>query len=172
MSSGRLALGITKVLTCIVGFGIAGLLIWSLGPDAYYKLHIWWGLGGALIGLCVGLCWASGRKEMRIAFIMPLLVGLLAFWAVMSSHEVSPHRWYPQNISLLLLLALVILVIGSVWALARTGAFKTKQEQETAPKASGVDVIEQLRELASLKSEGILTDQEFESKKQELLARL
>ena len=169
MSSGRIALGITKVLTCIVGFGIAGLLIWSLGPDAYYKLHIWWGLGGALIGLCVGLCWASGRKEMRIAFIMPLLVGLLAFWAVMSSHEVSPHRWYPQNISLLLLL---VLVIAAVWALSRAGVFKTKQEQETAPEASSVDVIEQLRELASLKSEGILTDGEFEVKKQELLARL
>ena len=169
MSSGRLALGITKVFTCIVGFGIAGMLIWSLDSDADRELYDLWGLGGSLIGLCVGLCWASGRKEMRIAFIMPLLVGLLAFWAVMSNAGAGPLRWHPWSIPLLVL---VILVIGSVWALARTREFKAKQEQVTAPEASGVDVIEQLRELASLKSEGILTDGEFEVKKQELLARL
>ena len=169
MNSGRIALGVTKVFTCIVGFGLAGMLIWSLDPDAVDFLYDEWGLGGALIGLCVGLCWASGRKEMRIVFILPLLVGLLAIWAVMSNAGAGPLRWPPQSMPLLLFL---VLVIAGVWALSRAGVFKTNQEQETAPETSGVDVIEQLRELGSLKSEGILTDEQFESKKQELLARL
>ncbi len=169
MNSSRIALGITKAITCIVGFGIAGMLIWSLDPKSDHELYFLWGLGGALIGLCVGICWASGRMEMRIAFIMPLLVGLLAFWAVMSNAGAGPHRWHPQNISLLLLL---VLVIGSVWALSRAGVFKTKQEQETPPEDSHVDVVEQIRELAALRSEGVLTDEEFELKKQDLLARL
>ena len=169
MKSGRIALGIMKVFTCIVGFGFAGLLIWSLGPSPDHELYALWGLGGVLIGLCVGVCWASGRKEMRIVFIMPLLVGLLAFWAVMSDHGGSLGDWRASNFPFLLLL---VLVIAGVWVLSRTGVFKTNQEQETEPVTSGVNVIEQLRELASLKSEGILTDEQFDSKKQELLARL
>ena len=169
MNSGRLALAVTKAITCIVGFGIAGMLIWSLGPHPDNELNVLWGLGGALIGLCFGTCWASDRIEMRIAFIMPLLVGLLAFWAVMSSHGASPYCWQPWNMPLLLLL---VLVIGSVWALSRAGVFKAKRNQETALEDSSVDVIEQIRKLAELKSEGILTDEEFESKKQELLAKL
>ena len=64
------------------------------------------------------------------------------------------------------------LLIGSVWALSRAGVFKAKRNQETALEDSSVNVIEQIRELAALKSDGILTDHEFESKKQELLARL
>ncbi len=169
MNSGRLALAVTKVVTCIVGFGIAGMLIWSLGPHPDNELYFLWGLGGALIGLCFGTCWASDRMEMRIAFIMPLLLGLLAFWAVMSSHGDGPYCWQPWNMPLLLLL---VLVIGSVWALSRAGAYKTKQDLETVLTDSSVNVIEQIRELAALNSDGILTDHEFESKKQELLARL
>lgn len=170
MKSGRIALGIIKVFTCIVGFGFAGLLIWSLSPSPDDELYALWGLGGVLIGLCVGLGWASGRKEMRIVFVMPLLVGILAFWVVVSNHGgFSPSDWRVSNFPLLLLL---VLVIAGIWALSRAGVFNTEQEPETAPETSGFNVIEQLRELGSLKSEGLLTDEQFESKKQELLARL
>ncbi len=172
MSTGRVALGITKVITCIVGFGFAGMLIWSLSSYPDHELYLLWGLGGVLIGLCVGICWASGRVEMRIAFIMPLLVGLLAFWVVLSSYEDSPPRWSPADIPLLLILALAI---AGVWALSRFGAFAPKQDEAAPHEASGVsgvDVIEQIRELGELKNDGILSDEEFESKKHELLGRL
>ena len=172
MSIGRVALGITKVITCIVGFGFAGMLIWSLSSSPDHELYSLWGLGGVLIGLCVGICWASGRVEMRIAFMMPLLVGLLAFWVVLASHGASPPRWYALDIPLLLIL---VLAIAGVWALSRFGAFTPKQD-EAAPReasgVSGVDVIEQIRELGALKNDGILSDEEFESKKHELLGRL
>lgn len=169
MSTGRVALGITKVITCIVGFGFAGMLIWSLSSSPDHELYSLWGLGGVLIGLCVGICWASGRVEMRIAFIMPLLVGLLAFWVVLASHGGSPPRWYPLDIPLLLIL---VLAIAGTWALSRFGAFTPKQEEAAPREESGVIVIEQIRELGELKNDGILSDEEFESKKQELLGRL
>lgn len=172
MSTGRVALGITKVITCIVGFGFAGMLIWSLSSSPDHELYSLWGLGGVLIGLCVGICWASGRVEMRIVSIMPILVGILAFWVVLSSQDTSGHSWHPLNIPLLLVL---ILVIVSAWLLSRSGAFTPKQD-EAAPRevsgVSGVDVIEQIRELGALKNDGILSDEEFESKKHELLGRL
>ena len=94
------------------------------------ELYALWGLGGVLIGLCVGLCWASGRKEMRIVFIMPVLVGLLAFWAVLSDAGADPHHRHPGSMPLLLFL---VLVIAGVWALSRAGVFNT--EQETGDRA-------------------------------------
>ena len=169
MSFGRVALGITKVFTCIVGFSIAGMLIWSMSFDPHVESYRLWGFSGALIGLCVGICWASGRVEMRIVSIMPILVGILAFWVVLSSQDASGHSWHPLNIPLLLVL---ILVIVSAWSLSRTGVFTPKQDEAAPREESGVTVIEQIRELGALKNDGILTDEEFELKKQELLARL
>lgn len=172
MSIGRVALGITKVITCIVGFGFAGMLIWMLHSNPNVELYPLWGFSGALIGLCVGIFWASGRVEMRIAFIMPLLLGLLAFWVVLASHGGSPPRWYPLDLPLLLIL---ILAIAGIWALSRFGVFTPKPD-EAVPReesgVSGVNVIEQIRELGALKNDGILSDEEFESKKHELLGRL
>ena len=169
MSIGRVALGITKAITCIVGFGFAGMLMCSLSAYPNDNLYALWGLGGGIIGLCVGFCWASGRVEMRIAFIMPVLVGLLAFWVVLSSYEDSPPRWSPADIPLLLILALAI---AGVWALSRYGVFTPKQDEAAPREESGVNVIEQIRELGALKNDGILSDEEFESKKHELLGRL
>lgn len=166
MSSGRVAIGITKVITCIVGFSIAGMLIWMLHSSPDVDLYPLWGFSGALIGLCVGIFWASGRVEMRTVSIVPILVGILAFWVVLSSQDVSRNT---LNIPLLLVL---ILVIVSAWALSRTCVF-TPKKNEAAPRGEpGVTVIEQLRELGALKNDGILSDEEFESKKQELLGRL
>ena len=166
MSSGRVALGITKVITCIVGFGFAGMLIWSLSSSPDHELYSLWGLGGVLIGLCVGICWASGRVEMRTVSIVPILVGILAFWVVLSSQDVSRNA---LNIPLLLVL---ILVIVSAWVLSRAGVFTPKKNEASPRGEPGVTVIEQIRELGALKNDGILSDEEFESKKQELLGRL
>lgn len=166
MSIGRVALGITKVITCIVGFGFAGMLIWMLHSNPNVDLYPLWGFSGALIGLCVGIFWASGRVEMRTVSIVPILVGILAFWVVLSSQDVSRHA---LNIPLLLVL---ILVIVGAWVLSRAGVFTPKPEEVAPREESGVNVIEQIRELGALKNDGILSDEEFESKKQDLLGRL
>ena len=62
--------------------------------------------------------------------------------------------------------------IGAVWALSMAGAFSTRHDPKSTPSISGVEVTEEIRNLAELNTEGILTDDEFESKKQELLAKL
>jgi uncharacterized membrane protein YeaQ/YmgE (transglycosylase-associated protein family) len=46
----------------------------------------------------------------------------------------------------------------------------TRQQQEM--RAQGDSASEQLRKLAELRDAGVLTDEEFETKKQELLARM
>ena len=47
-----------------------------------------------------------------------------------------------------------------------------EHSQQNTQSESGVDVADQIRKFAELKSEGIITDEEFESKKQALLAKL
>ena len=50
----------------------------------------------------------------------------------------------------------------------QTQAAKQPQEPQTAP----IDVTEQIKKLGELRDQGLLTQQEFDSKKQELLARM
>ena len=47
-----------------------------------------------------------------------------------------------------------------------------KKDQETTPPEPTVDIPDQIRQLAALKDQGILTEEEFELKKTELLARI
>ena len=47
-----------------------------------------------------------------------------------------------------------------------------KKGQETTPPESIVDISDQIKKLAELKDQGILTKEEFELKKTELLARM
>lgn len=55
-----------------------------------------------------------------------------------------------------------------------TEAVRARMGKPAGPPAAprGEDVTEQLRKLASLRDEGILTEDEFQAKKQELLAKL
>ena len=64
------------------------------------------------------------------------------------------------------------LFIGIVGALAKAGAFSTQPNPESINHESGVVVSEEIRKLAELKSDGLLTEEEFELKKRELLDRL
>lgn len=167
MNFGKLAIAVLKVVACTLGFAIAVSLLLSIMHHVSEVYYVWvW--GGAVFGLCVGMCWAIKRREVRIAFVVPTLAGLLVC-LVMVLLGSRPYFWDPWHMRVLLL----GLLIGSVWALSRAGVFRTKQDQETPPTDNTeVDVIEQIRKLAELKSEGILTDGEFESKKQELLGRI
>lgn len=54
----------------------------------------------------------------------------------------------------------------------RRAAAPLSPSADAAPSAPQVDVVEQLGKLAGLRDQGVLTDQEFASKKGELLARL
>lgn len=47
-----------------------------------------------------------------------------------------------------------------------------EDEPSEAPDPTADDILKQIRELAALRADGIITDAEFEAKKQELLARL
>ena len=47
-----------------------------------------------------------------------------------------------------------------------------QMEEETTPSELTMDIPDQIRKLAELKDQGILTEEEFESKKKELLAKL
>jgi len=44
--------------------------------------------------------------------------------------------------------------------------------QPQQPQAASIDVTEQIKKLGELRDQGLLTEQEFDSKKQELLARM
>ena len=44
------------------------------------------------------------------------------------------------------------------------------QEQYAPPPAAGTDRVEQLKELAALKDQGVLTDEEFAAEKAKILA--
>lgn len=185
----KLALAVLKVVVCSVGFAIGVSLFLSINghysPESY-NVWLW---GGTLFGLCVGVCWAIERREVRIAFVLPTLAGLLVCLVMVagSSPELinqdaipfhitySSSSWPPVH-ALHMKVLLVGLLVGCVWALSRAGVFGAKPDEETPPANTsvddGADVIEQIRQLAALKGEGILTDGEFESKKQELLGRL
>jgi hypothetical protein len=45
-------------------------------------------------------------------------------------------------------------------------------QQPQQPQAAPTDVAEQIKKLGELRDQGLLTEQEFNSKKQELLARM
>jgi hypothetical protein len=176
MIFGKVAVAVLKVVACTAGFAIAVSLLLSMNMHHNLEEYFVWVAGGAVFGLCVGISWAIERRGIRIAFVLPTLAGLLVCLVMVagsrpdfiSDQMYRPYAWFPWHMKVLLL----GLLIGSVWALSRAGVFKTKQDRETAPTNTGVDVIDQIRKLAELKSEEILTDGEFESKKQELLARL
>ena len=48
----------------------------------------------------------------------------------------------------------------------------TIDQQPQKPQAAPIDVTEQIKKLGELRDQGLLTEQEFDSKKQELLARM
>jgi len=52
------------------------------------------------------------------------------------------------------------------------GALDSAQPQEKTPSALQQDIIDKIKELAKLKDQGILSDDEFKTKKAELLERL
>ena len=172
MSFGKFAIAVLKAVVCTIGFAIAVSLILSI-HGSYNSVLV---LAGAVFGLCVGICWAVERREVRIAFAVPTLLGLLVSLMMVSTRKpgIPFVQMYHSNASYSLHVKVLLLglLIGCVWALLRAGGFNTKQDQVTAPTNTDVNVIEQIRELAALKGEGILTDGEFESKKQELLGRL
>ena len=71
---------------------------------------------------------------------------------------------------LLLALTIPIGIIGCIVFLFL--AYKNRNEQGAAIKNNEPDVPSQIRELAKLRDEGILSQEEFESKKADLLSRL
>jgi len=54
----------------------------------------------------------------------------------------------------------------------QTSAVETPKAPEPTEEPKGTDIPEQIERLAKLKEQGILTDEEFEEKKKELLARM
>lgn len=180
MSFGKFAIAVLKAVVCTIGFAIAVSLILSIHGAYNSDLNSVLVLAGAVFGLCVGICWAVERREVRIAFAVPTLLGLLVCLMMVSTRKpgIPPDipfvQMYHSNGSYAFQVKVLLLglLIGCVWALLRAGGFSTKQDQVTAPTVTDANVIEQIRELAALQSEGILTDDEFESKKQELLGRL
>lgn len=157
----RIRVAVLKLLTCMVGGVIVGLCICRFYTYASVEMYFGWSLAGTAFGLFVGTSWVIKRKAVRTAFVFPPSLGLLIYligWLITRSIPVMAS---PKG-----------LFIGTVWALSNPGAFSTKQIQESTLSNSGVDVTEEIRKLAELNSEGILTDGEFESKKQELLAKL
>lgn len=77
MDFGKLVVAVLKVLVCCVGFAIGVSLFLSIIVHHVPELYEVWIWGGALFGLCVGVCWAIERREVRIAFVVPTLAGLL-----------------------------------------------------------------------------------------------
>lgn len=189
MDFGKLAVAVLKVVVCGVGFAIGVSLFLLINGHYNHESYDVWLWGGVLFGLCVGVCWAIERREVRIAFVLPTLAGLLVciVLVVGSGPEFviqdpipfqitySASSWPPVH-ALHMKVLLVGLLVGCVWALSRAGVFGTKPDEEPPPAITAadddVDVLEQIRQLAALKGDGILTDGEFESKKQELLGRL
>jgi len=47
-----------------------------------------------------------------------------------------------------------------------------QQQPEVQPQAAAIDVTEQIKRLGELRDQGLLIEQEFDSKKREVLARM
>ncbi len=52
------------------------------------------------------------------------------------------------------------------------GSLKAQAEATSAPSGSSNDVVEQIEKLSALRDKGILSEEEFQAKKQELLAKI
>jgi hypothetical protein len=52
------------------------------------------------------------------------------------------------------------------------GRAEATDQQPQQPQAAPIIVTEQIKKLGELRDQGLLTEQEFDSKKQELLARM
>jgi len=67
---------------------------------------------------------------------------------------------------------LLLWIVGFPAYLAKRGEYKRLKEIQNVPSKIVSDPTEQLKTLAELHQTGALTDEEFQTKKKELLARL
>ncbi len=98
--------------------------------------------------------------------LLPIVTGIVA------------NQWSGSGLSgigggigqgLLLALSIPVGIIGFITFIVL--AF-VKYRKRGVVKSAGLDIAEQIRELAKLKDEGILTQEEFESKKTDLLSHI
>ena len=96
------------------------------------------------------------------------------FYSTISSIEMS-EEWKGPNITFSASEKMRITNIQKSAAQKFVEHVRSKIEdtaQSNAPSESTLDLPDQIRKLAELKDQGILTEEEFESKKKELLAKM
>lgn len=168
----KLGVALLKLLTCMVGCGIAGVVICAFGGFHGYAddgLYIGWLMAGATFGIFVGISWIIKRRDVRTYFVVPSMLGLAIYLMLLLLDNRQP---YSRSSYWHLIVLFLGLFIGIVGALAKAGAFSTQPNPESINHESGIVVSEEIRKLAELKSDGLLTEEEFELKKRELLDRL
>jgi hypothetical protein len=131
MSIRRVGKVLLKVLTCTVGGAIAGVVCMLVvyGDAAVLAVVII----GASIGLLVGISWAIPRREVRTAFVVPsvlgLIVALVTILAVLALPELEV--FFNSGLGFRLFYVLIMafpvgLFIRIVWSLSRAGVFGNK----------------------------------------------
>lgn len=135
MNIHRVGRVLLKVFTCSVGGAMAGLLVYLLVQDGlFYKdVVLNYVLIGASFGLFVGISWAIRRREIRTAFVVPsvlgLLVALVTFFVAVY-YNINAEHGFLEDVSIIVFIMAfpVGLFIGIVWSLSRAGAFRDKSD--------------------------------------------
>lgn len=127
-----------------------------------FKLRLYILLAGLMVA--VALWGSTNDMPAEAFFLIPVMVGIYLLPTLIAAHKEHRSQMAIFAVNLFLGWSLIGWVGALAWALMNPAAEKTVIMQ--APSASEAD---ELAKLADLRDKGILTEAEFEAKKQKIL---
>lgn len=107
------------------------------------------------------------------AFIWIVIIGT-SIWVLIDAKTIGVKKGQIEGMGNMgpvawFFVCLLFWIVGFPFYLAKRGEFKRVNSVQQEPTGMNDDSITQIERLASMKEKGILTDDEFNQKKQELL---
>ncbi|HIE26868.1 TPA: SHOCT domain-containing protein [Candidatus Poribacteria bacterium] len=187
-------LGPTELLILVIIAGI-GVLIWRLRKKPRFFLE-----GGRKTGSTVTSTRRIDKIEpkamLTIGIIVCVIGGVLGVWVItrFTSFAGQLHSWSPPfseyevvtlvglgAAAIFVIVGLILLMLGFTRKSEshltnsfrqQTGASTPEQTRRQESVDDTASIPKQIEQLAKLKEQGILSDEEFEEKKHELLSRM